>query len=117
VRLKLNTARFENLPRSEILRGDRGIRAVLAAAPLSSGALMTYFIEGQRRRVAFFVPKGIGKAVARNRYKRRMREIYRRMKRKFPEGVIIFRLKNEAEKDELCRSFLLCAQKLRGKDA
>ncbi|MCK4334437.1 ribonuclease P protein component [candidate division WOR-3 bacterium] len=113
----MNTVRSENLPRSEILRGDRNIRAVLAAPPVSSGALMAHFIEEPRRRVAFFVPRTIGKAVVRNRCKRRMREIYRRMKRKFPEGKIIFRLKNEVNQVELGRSFSLCAQKLRGMGA
>jgi len=115
--LELNTARSENLPRSEILRGDRNIRAVLAAPPVSSGALMAHFIEEPRRRVAFFVPKAIGKAVVRNRCKRHMRETYRRMKRKFPEGGIIFRLKTDDGGDELCESFSLCAQKLRGMGA
>jgi len=78
---------------------------------------MAHFIEEPRRRVAFFVPKAIGKAVVRNRCKRRMHEIYRRMKRKFPEGRIIFRLKTDAVGNELCESFSGCAQKLIGMGA
>jgi ribonuclease P protein component len=113
----LNSTRSESLPRSEILRGKQSIKTVLAAPPVSSGALMAHFIEEPCRRVAFFVPKAIGKAVVRNRFKRQMRETYRRIKRKFPEGGIIFRLKTDAGDGELCESFSGCAQKLRGTGA
>ena len=38
------------------------------------------------RRVAFLLPRGVGNAVERNRLKRRLREIYRRNKDRFPAG-------------------------------
>jgi ribonuclease P protein component len=42
--------------------------------------------EQPTRRVAFLLPRGVGNAVARNRLKRRLREIYRRNRDWFPAG-------------------------------
>jgi ribonuclease P protein component len=90
----------ESLARAEILRRRRDVARVrrfgektgtrflsLRCAPnpdsptdnLASSDL-------QPRRVAFLLPRGVGNAVARNRLKRRLREIYRRNKDWFPAG-------------------------------
>ena len=43
-------------------------------------------VPAPSRRVAFLLPRAVGNAVARNRLKRRLREIYRRNKNWFPVG-------------------------------
>ena len=43
-------------------------------------------VPSPSRRVAFLLPRAVGNAVARNRLKRRLREIYRRNKNWFPVG-------------------------------
>jgi ribonuclease P protein component len=75
--------------------------------------IKAYFHAGQNRRVAFFVPQRIGKAVARNKQKRRMREAYRQIKDRFPQGEMIFQLRKMALWSELCRDFAALALKLR----
>ena len=90
----------ESLARTEILRRRRDVARVrrfgaktgtrflnLRCAPnpdsptdnSASSVLPT-------RRVAFLLPRAVGNAVARNRLKRRLREIYRRNKEWFPAG-------------------------------
>jgi len=94
----------ETLARTEILRRRRDVARVrrlgaktgtrflsLRCAPRpeenSAESLGTVPIRGQSpRRVAFLLPRGVGNAVARNRLKRRLREIYRRNKEWFPAG-------------------------------
>ena len=87
----------ESLARSEILRRRRDVSRVrrlgaktgtrflsLRCAPQTDSPTDN---PGQSRRVAFHLPRAVGNAVARNRLKRRLREIYRRNKDWFPTGA------------------------------
>jgi ribonuclease P protein component len=109
----LHTTSQQYLPRRDILKKRSDIRSVLACGPTTSGALRGYFHAGQNRRAAFFIPQRIGKAVVRNKQKRRMREAYRQMKDKFPQGDAIFKLLRRAEWDGLYRDFAALAVRLR----
>ena len=111
----MHTTSPQHLPRPDILRRRNDIRSALASDSTTSGVIKVYFHAGQNRRAAFFVPQRIGKAVARNKHARRMREAYRQMKDKFPRGDVIFRLLKRAEWSELCRDFDALAAELRSK--
>ena len=95
----------ESLARTEILRRRRDVARVrrlgtktgtrflsLRCAPRPEENSGTGSADSLRprtvpaRRVAFLLPRGVGNAVARNRLKRRLREIYRRNKDWFPAG-------------------------------
>ncbi|MBN2381146.1 ribonuclease P protein component [candidate division WOR-3 bacterium] len=107
----MDKGRKQRLSSRENLRGRTVIREVLQESPVRSGAIAAYLTEGDGRRVGFFVPKRIGNAVERNRHKRHMREIYRKMKMKFPLGNIIFQMRESAGWDELCKDFEDCAER------
>jgi len=93
----------ETLARTEILRRRRDVARVrrlgaksgtrflsLRCAPRSEENPGDSPHQGAvpvpSRRVAFLLPRGVGNAVARNRLKRRLREICRRNKDWFPAG-------------------------------
>jgi ribonuclease P protein component len=95
----------ESLARTEIVRRRRDVTRVrrvgtktgtrflsLRCAPSTEETSGTGFGDSPHagtvpsRRVAFLLPRGVGNAVARNRLKRRLREIYRRNKDWFPAG-------------------------------
>ena len=95
----------ESLARTEIVRRRRDVARVrrlgaktgtrflsLRCAPRPEENSGTGFGDSPHagtvpsRRVAFHLPRGVGNAVARNRLKRRLREIYRRNKDWFPAG-------------------------------
>ncbi|MBM3313459.1 ribonuclease P protein component [candidate division WOR-3 bacterium] len=86
----------ETLARSEILRRRRDLGRLqrlsskrgspfllLRCAPAAD---VPPDARGTGRRVAFLLPRGMRGAVARNRLKRRLREIYRRNQTWFPVG-------------------------------
>lgn len=51
-----------------------------------------FFVENQERKVAFSIPKRIGKAVYRNRRKRILRELFIREFFNLPSGYYVFHL-------------------------
>ena len=69
----------ERLPKNEILRKTKEFQTLFHQGRQWNGRLLkVVFQPGQYRRVAFVVPKRLGKAVLRNRMKRLMREAYRK---------------------------------------
>ncbi len=79
------------LPRSRILRGREAFRQVKECGRrvAGKGLVLNYLtLPESPRRIAFIVPKAVGNAVERNRIRRQMREIYRRMQDGLLEGLI-----------------------------
>ncbi|HTW90795.1 MAG TPA: ribonuclease P protein component [bacterium] len=90
----------ESLTRAEILRRRRDVQRVRRLGAKSGTRYLSLRCaqnpdpptdnpaapEPPSRRVAFHLPRGVGNAVARNRLKRRLREIYRRNKDWFQPG-------------------------------
>jgi len=88
----------ETLARAEILRRRRDVARVRRLGAKTGTRFLSFrcaprpeensgdTVPVPTRRVAFLLPRGVGNAVARNRLKRRLREIYRRNKDWFPAG-------------------------------
>lgn len=89
----------EELKRYEILRRQADFQRIrqtgrrvsgpvlfLHCAPQPDAPAQTTDAALPERRVAFLLNRGIRTAVARNRLKRRLREVYRRNKDWFPKG-------------------------------
>jgi ribonuclease P protein component len=86
----------ESLARAEILRRRRDVSRVRRSGAKTGTRFLSLRCapqtdpptdnSGPSRRVAFLLPRAVGNAVARNRLKRRLREIYRRNKDWFPAG-------------------------------
>jgi ribonuclease P protein component len=79
----------ETLGRAEILRHRRDMSRVMRAARVFGPALSLRYSpapDRSSRRIAFLLSRRVGSAVARNRLKRRLREVYRRHKDWVPAG-------------------------------
>ncbi|MDZ4788236.1 MAG: ribonuclease P protein component [Blastochloris sp.] len=79
-----------SLPRSHTLRLRTDFERIKALGKRQAGRhlVCNYMIRPREPRLAgFIVPKACGNAVARNKIKRRLREIYRHWQGKFPDGL------------------------------
>lgn len=92
----------ENLPRGERLRGRAAIQRLMRAGHAVEDALLVlrYLPSGETqacRRIAVAVSRSHRGAIARNRVRRRIREIYRRGRSRLPEtGDFLIIAKGEA---------------------
>ena len=80
----------KRLPKKEVLRGRKKISDLFRHGnKTTSGALCAYWNRCPTRKVAFHVSTKVGNSVARNKLKRRLREIYRNNKSLFPGDICI----------------------------
>jgi ribonuclease P protein component len=82
----------ESFPRKEGLRGKKTFERVYRNGKVYQTRSIVLFclredVEG--RKAAFVTSKKLGKAVARNRIRRRFREAYRRMKTGLPDNAYL----------------------------
>jgi ribonuclease P protein component len=75
------------LPRCRILKSASRIGELFQVGQRRHGRLIMLLLSrSERPRAAFVVPKRYGPAVLRNRQKRRLRELYRQNRERFPAG-------------------------------
>lgn len=82
-----------NLSKADILKGKVNFNNVFKNGRTIHGTNVSIiYLSAELRKVGFVVSKKVKKAVARNRYKRLLREIFRLNKDKFPENknIILF---------------------------
>ncbi len=80
----------KRLPKKEVLRGRKRISDLFRYGnKTASGTLCAYWNRCPTRKVAFHVSTKVGNSVARNKLKRRLREIYRNNKSLFPGDICI----------------------------
>lgn len=80
--------RRETLRKYEILRGHGAVERVLSQGRKFPGVYVTlFYLPGQTKQVAFIAARRYRKAVLRNRIKRLLREVYRKNKDLFAEGL------------------------------
>jgi ribonuclease P protein component len=81
-----------SLKKDEILRRREEIRYAFknSRTVISTDYFVLRYTPYTERRVLFAVERKVKKAVRRNRIKRKLRELYRLNREKFPVGVWIF---------------------------
>jgi len=87
-----NNRKF-GLPKDEILKGKNDFNRIFKFGTIISGDNVSLTVlKSDHRKIGFVVTRKIKNAVARNRYKRLLREVYRINRAKFPEKahIILF---------------------------
>ena len=82
----------ESFPRKEGLRGKKTFERVYRYGKVYQTRSIVLFClreDAEGRKAAFVTSRKLGKAVARNRIRRRFREAYRRMKAGLPDNVYL----------------------------
>jgi ribonuclease P protein component len=80
----------EGLPKSEILRNNPEFNEVLRSGVwLHSRWFTVYHKEDSERKIGFAVSKKIKGVVRRNTAKRKLRELYRKNRSRFPGGRLV----------------------------
>lgn len=75
------------LPKNEILRGrDKFNNVFKKGAKISGSFIFIFYLLSNDKKVGFAVSKKVRRAVARNRLKRVLRDIYRLNKNVFPDN-------------------------------
>ena len=83
--------RSEGLPRDERIRNPQEFNRIIRSGRWVKGQwIAIYYLPAEDRKVGFGASKKIRKKPAKNRAKRRLRELYRTHKSLFPPGRFIF---------------------------